>query len=719
MIHFDENNHLFHLHNGRISCVLSLFRDEKGCDELLMPYYGAPLADPAAALQWIHRANGNSFDGDRQYLPYACPTDGRGDYRPTMVRTRDCTGQRCTELFVKSYRIEDGAQQLDGLPCTYAESPEEAQTLTITLADDLTGLEAEMSYTIYQNAPVLVSSLRCRNGGAETLVLEQAGSFCLTLPGRYDMIHLHGAWGRERSVERVAPATMTRLIDSARGSSGHEHNPFAVLAESDTTEFTGRCWGVNLIYSGDFAIAVDENPFDSTRLVAGLNPRTFEWRLEPGDSFQAPQAVCAYAENGLNAMSQAFHNLYRKRLHRGVWRDRERPILVNNWEATFFNFDHEKIMQIARTAADLGIEMCVLDDGWFGHRDADNCSLGDWVVDCRKLPEGLEKLAEEINALGLKFGLWFEPEMISPDSDLYRAHPDWCLHAAGRRRTEARQQLILDMSRSDVQDYIIDAVSTVLRSAPIAYVKWDMNRNFMEAGSDWLTDGREGEIAHRYILGVYRVMDVLTTTFPEILFEGCSGGGGRFDAGILHYMPQIWTSDNTNAVARLKIQYGTSFCYPPSAMGAHVTHSSYSVRMRGDVALGGNFGYELDLSVQKPEDLEEMRRQIVRCKAIRHTTQQGTFTRLISPFEGNLTAWQFADETRVIVCVYRLIAPCNQVTEHIRLHDVPKGVYRTEDGQTVTSDTLEQVGILPHFPWGDFASDVIILERVENDTVKQ
>lgn len=712
MIQYDAENRLFHLHNAQISCVLSLLKDELGYDELMMPYFGTPLADPSAALKQINHTNGVSFDTDRQYLPYACPTDGRGDYRPVMLRTRDAAGQRCSELFFTGYRMESGAQQLNGLPCTYAESPDEAQTLYITLRDEWTGLEAELAYTIYNDLSAVITSACYRNGGTETLVLENAGSFCLTLPGRYDMLHLHGAWGRERSVERVAPATMTRMIDSARGSSGHEHNPFAVLMDSDTTEFSGRCWGVNLVYSGDFAISVDESPFDSTRLVAGLNPRTFEWRLEPEAQFQAPQAVCVYADKGLNAMSQTFHKLYRTRLYRGPWRDRERPILVNNWEATYFNFDHEKVMQIAGTAAKLGIEMFVLDDGWFGHRDNDTTSLGDWVVDRRKLPDGLEKLVDDVHSLGLKFGLWFEPEMISPDSDLYRAHPDWCLHVTGRRRTEARNQLILDMSRSDVQDYIIEAVSTVLRSADIQYVKWDMNRNFTEAGSDWLTDGREGELAHRYILGVYRVMDAITTAFPEILFEGCSGGGGRFDAGILHYMPQIWTSDNTDAGARLKIQYGTSICYPPSAMGAHVcSHGRGNVKVRGDVALGGNFGYELDLSVQTEEDLEIMRQQVERMKKIRHTTQQGIFTRLASPFDGNLTAWQFVDDERVIVCIYRAIAPSNSVRERIRLHQIPAGNYQMPDGRIVTANELECVGVCPTFGHGDFSSDVIILEK--------
>jgi alpha-galactosidase len=375
-------------------------------------------------------------------------------------------------------------------------------------------------------------------------------------------------------------------------------------------------------------------------------------------------------------------------------------------------------MKIARAAAGAGIELFVLDDGWFGRRNTDTCSLGDWVVNREKLPGGLNALAKDINALGLQFGLWFEPEMVSPDSDLYRAHPDWCLHAEGRRRTTARNQLILDMSRKDVQDHVIGAVSAVLRSAPIGYVKWDMNRNFMEAGSALLTDGRQGEIAHRYMLGLYRVLEEITSAFPKVLFESCSGGGGRFDAGMLYYMPQTWTSDDTDAVERLRIQYGTSLCYPTSAMGAHVSavpnHQAgrvTSMRMRGDVALGGNFGYELDLSAQSPEDMEEIRRQVRQVKALRRTTQQGVFTRLQSPFESNVTAWQFSDGQRVILCAYRVLNHPGDAPAFIRLKNVPEGVYTAPDGGVVSANDLMRAGVPLSFPRRDFASIVMVFER--------
>ena len=718
MISFDAERKLFHLRNESVSLVLNLRPDEEGTQELLMAYLGAPLHDPAACLHLINQQEGASFDSVRQTLPYACPTEGRGDYRPALVCAVDGQGQRCTELFYEGHRVEAGKPRLVGLPASYVEAPEDAETLEIILRDGLTGLDARLRYTLFAHLPVIAASILYENKGKDALTLTCAGSACVTLPGRYDMLHLHGAWAKERSIERLSPAALTRSLSSSRGASGHEHNPFAVLAAPDATEFSGECVGAALVYSGDFLISADENAYGSTRLNLGLNPRTFSWRLNPGDSFQSPEALIAYSDAGLNAMSQAMHSLIRRHVCRGYWRDRERPILINNWEATYFDFNHEKILQIARSAAETGIELFALDDGWFGKRNTDNCSLGDWVVNREKLPGGLSALAKAINDLGLKFGLWFEPEMVSPDSDLYRAHPDWCLHAEGRRRTTARNQLILDMSRKDVQDYVIEAVSGVLRSAPIAYVKWDMNRNFKEAGSALLTDGRQGEIGHRYMLGLYRVLEEITAAFPQVLFESCSGGGGRFDAGMLYYMPQTWTSDDTDAVERLRIQYGTSLCYPTSAMGAHVSavpnHQAgrvTSMRTRGDVALGGNFGYELDLSAQTPEDMEEIRRQVKQVKALRRTTQQGTFTRLQSPFENNIAAWQFADENRVILCAYRVLNHPNAGPAFIRLKNVPEGVYTAPDGSNLSANDLMRAGVALSFPHGDFASRVMVFEK--------
>ena len=718
MITFDAEKRLFHLKNEHVSLVLWLRQDDMGGEEPLMAYLGAPLCDPAAALPLIQQHDGASFDSLRQILPYACPTEGRGDYRPPLVCAANEAGERCTELYYEGHEIIPGKPALDGLPASYVENDGEAETLSLLLRDPVSGLKVRLRYTLFADLPALAESLLYENAGSAPLILENAGSTCITLPGRYDFIHLHGGWAKERAVERVSPAALTRSISSARGASGHEHNPFAALAARDATEFSGECFGAALVYSGDFQISADENAFGTTRLTAGLNPRTFTWRLNPGEQFQSPEALLVYSQSGLNAMSQTFHRLIRRRVCRGYWRDRERPVLINNWEATYFDFTPEKLLRIAKAASQAGIELFVLDDGWFGKRNDDHSSLGDWTVNTEKLPGGLSALAEKINALGLKFGLWFEPEMVSPDSDLYRAHPDWCLHAEGRPRSTSRNQLILDMSRRDVQDYVIEAVSAVLRSAPIGYVKWDMNRNFKETGSALLRDGRQGEIAHRYMLGLYRVLEKVTSDFPHILFESCSGGGGRFDAGMLYYMPQTWTSDDTDAVERLRIQYGTSLCYPTSAMGAHVSavpnHQAgriTSMRMRGDVALGGNFGYELDLSAQTPEDMEEIIRQVKQVKAIRRTTQQGVFTRLQSPFEDNITAWQFADDSRVILCAYRVLDHPNTAPAFIRLKDVPEGDYIAQDGTRYTAQDLERAGVRLSFPREDFASCVMIFER--------
>ena len=718
MITFDAEKRLFHLKNEHVSLVLWLRQDDMVGEEPLMAYLGAPLCDPAAPLPLIQQHDGASFDSLRQILPYACPTEGRGDYRPPLVCAANEAGERCTELYYEGHEIIPGKPALDGLPASYVENDGEAETLSLLLRDPVSGLKVRLRYTLFANLPALAESLLYENAGSAPLILENAGSACITLPGRYDFIHLHGGWAKERAVERVSPAVLTRSISSARGASGHEHNPFAALAARDATEFSGECFGAALVYSGDFQISADENAFGTTRLTAGLNPRTFTWQLNPGEQFQSPEALLVYSQSGLNAMSQTFHRLIRRRVCRGYWRDRERPVLINNWEATYFDFTPEKLLRIAKAASQAGIELFVLDDGWFGKRNDDHSSLGDWKVNTEKLPGGLSALAEKINALGLKFGLWFEPEMVSPDSDLYRAHPDWCLHAEGRPRSTSRNQLILDMSRRDVQDYVIEAVSAVLRSAPIGYVKWDMNRNFKETGSALLRDGRQGEIAHRYMLGLYRVLEKVTSDFPHILFESCSGGGGRFDAGMLYYMPQTWTSDDTDAVERLRIQYGTSLCYPTSAMGAHVSavpnHQAgriTSMRMRGDVALGGNFGYELDLSAQTPEDMEEIIRQVKQVKAIRRTTQQGVFTRLQSPFEDNITAWQFADSSRVILCAYRVLNHPNTAPAFIRLKDVPEGAYIAQDGTRYTAQDLERAGVRLSFPREDYASCVMIFER--------
>lgn len=480
-------------------------------------------------------------------------------------------------------------------------------------------------------------------------------------------------------------------------------------------EHHGDVYGFSLVYSGNFLAQVEVDQFSTARLSMGINPFDFSWLLEPGESFQTPEVVMVHSSHGLGEMSRTFHRLYRSRLMRGAWRDKPRPILINNWEATYFQFTADKIERLAKAAAEVGIELFVLDDGWFGKRDDDTTSLGDWFVDKTKLPNGLADLAERVNRLGLSFGLWFEPEMISRDSELYRAHPDWCLHVPGYRRSEGRNQLVLDLTRPEVCDYIVKVVSDVLCSAPIHYVKWDMNRHMTEVGSAALPPDRQRETAHRYMLGLYRIMEEITSKFPHVLFESCSGGGGRFDPGILHFMPQTWTSDDTDAVERLKIQYGTSMVYPPIAMGCHVSsvpnHQTGRVtplETRGDVAMFGNFGYELDLTSLSADELDAIRLQIEKYKGLRSLVQFGNFYRLRSPFAGDDAAWMYVSEDRgeAFVGYYRVLDRPGDRVRILRLAglDSHRRYKIVETGWIHGGDELMHAGLTMPYLHGDFRS---------------
>ncbi|WP_248548350.1 alpha-galactosidase [Paenibacillus sp. FSL H8-0282] len=727
-IYYDDNRKVFHLQSEKSSYIIEMIKG-------VIPahvYWGPKLAgrEFQHPLNLVERCSFSPtyLQEDKNIsldtLPSEFPSYGNGDFREPALEVHLVDGTTVTDFRYKSYTINKGKPALKGLPATYVESDEEAETLEIILQDDKTGLIAALSYTVFNDQDVITRSVRIENLGKDNLVLKRVLSANVDFhDSDYDMLQLSGTWTRERHIHKRPLVPGIQRIDSKRGSSSHQQNPFMALLAKDATEDHGEVYGFSLVYSGSFLAQAEVDQYGISRVGIGIQPFNFQWLLEPGESFQAPEAVLVRSSEGLGGLSRTYHRLYRTRLCRGEFRDSKRPILINNWEATYFNFNADKIKEIAKAGKELGLELFVLDDGWFGKRDNDDSSLGDWVEDRRKLPEGLGKLGEDITAMGMEFGLWFEPEMVSPESDLYREHPDWCLHVPGHKSSLARQQLVLDLSRKDVCDYIVESVSSVLSSAPITYVKWDMNRNMTEIGSALLPAERQRETAHRYILGLYDVLERIVSRFPHILFESCSGGGGRFDPGMLYYMPQTWTSDDTDAVERLKIQYGTSMVYPASSMGAHVSavpnhqvHRITPLETRGHVAMSGNFGYELDLTKLTEAEREDIRKQVSEYKELRMLIQYGDFYRLLSPFEGNETAWMFvsADKKEAFATYFQVLAGPNPPLRRLRLKGLdPAKSYKLEfNGGVYRGDELMHFGLtLPQLE-GDFRSLLFVLREV-------
>jgi alpha-galactosidase len=732
----------FHLRNDRISYVMRV-HDYGSLGHL---HFGGAL-DPGRSHAHLEPTAFAGFAnrlGDPIALEY--PTTGTGDYRIPALTVEFADGSTVLDLVYRDHRIVAGKPTRppgDGLPATYVESDDEADTLDVLLVDAVGGLEVELSYSIFRDAPVVARSARIYNAGTGPIRLTSAMSASLDLPdARWAFMQLSGTWARENHVvtRRLRPGRQS--VGSDRGASSHVHNPFIALLETTATESEGVAYALSLIYSGNFIAEAEVDPFDTTRVRIGISPNTFNWTLEPGDAFATPEAVLVYSEAGLGAMSDALHRLYRERLARGSWRDKPRPVLINNWEATYFDFDEAKLLEIARAARDLGVELFVLDDGWFGERDDDTTSLGDWFVDRRKLPNGLDGLAARVEALGLKFGLWIEPEMVSERSRLFEAHPDWAVGIPGRPRTESRQQLVLDMSRPEIVEHLFGVLSEVLSSAPISYVKWDMNRVITEPFSTALAADRQGEFFHRYILGVYDLYARLTASFSEILFESCSGGGGRFDPGMLAYAPQTWTSDDTDAIERLKIQWGTSMAYPLSSMGAHVaavpnhqTSRITPISTRATVAFFGVFGYELDPTTLTEDERRVIADQVEFYKTHRDLFQRGRFVRLRSPFEdgGNEAAWMVVapDASRAVVGYYQVLNHPVPAADRLRLRGLdPATLYRVSGWPEVDDprfrvnagprggDELMQVGLslgadrAEADGWGDFRAWLFVLEAI-------
>ena len=670
--------------------------------------------------------DGTTKDGDifsRESLTMEFSTFGSSDLREPTFHAEYKDGSTVSDFEYKSYKITNGKKGIEGLPATYSENDGEAQTLEVTLTDKLTGLDIILQYGVFDKLNAITRSIRCENHGENRAVIDRILSASVDFKtDKFDMIHLPGTWGRERVVTRV-PVTKGYInVSSARGASSNTHNPFIALVSKDATENFGSAYGFSLVYSGNFLAGTYADYLNCTRAYIGINPFGFKWQLDPGDTFSTPEAVLVYSGEGIGEMSRIYHRLYRTRLCRGEYRDKERSCLINNWEATYFDFDEEKIVEIAKKAASCGIKLMVLDDGWFGKRDNDRSSLGDWFVDKRKLPNGIDGLCKTITALGMNFGLWFEPEMISPVSELYAKHPDWCIHVDGRDRKEGRNQLILDLSRDEVCDYIINSVNAVLDSANIEYVKWDMNRNMACVGSATLPSDRQGELYHRYMLGLYKVLEAIVSSHPHILFESCSGGGGRFDPGMLHYMPQTWTSDNTDALARIDIQYGTSICYPYSSMGAHVSavpnhqvRRTTPISFRGNVAIPGQFGYELDLTKLSDEDIAEIKEQTKFYEKYGEVFHRGDLYRLRNPLGDYMSAIEFVSEDKntVIVMLYSHKGTANAVLDYVCLGGLDAGAEykKTENGEIWTGEALMNVGI-PFMADNDYKSRIWIFEKI-------
>jgi alpha-galactosidase len=644
------------------------------------------------------------------------PAYGHTDFRSPAYEVRLENGTSVSELKYLSHRLYQGKKSLIGLPATYVEQDEAADSLEIDLLDAVLSLQVTLVYTVFNELNVIARSVRFFNAGETPIQLERVMSLSMDFASsHYEFLHLPGAWGRERAISKTILRAGIQSVESRRGASSHQHNPFFALLEKDATETNGEVFGYSLIYSGNFLALAEVDQFQTVRVQLGINPFEFAWLLEAGDTFQTPEAVMVYADDGLGGMSRTFHELWRHHLVRGVYRDRVRPILMNNWEATYFDFHADQLLSLAKLGANMGIELFVLDDGWFGDRHDDKRSLGDWYVNRNKFPKGLADFVNEIEKMEMGFGLWMEPEMVSPDSELYRAHPDWCLHVPDHSRSLGRHQLVLDLTRREVVDYLHQRLHEILSSAPIRYVKWDMNRHMTEISSPLLSPARQRETAHRYILGLYALMESITSDFPHILFESCSGGGGRFDPGMLFYMPQTWTSDNTDAISRLFIQYGTSLVYPAITMGAHVsatpnhqTGRVTNIATRGHVAMSGNLGYELDLAQLTEKDVDVVREQVQYYKEIRPIVQFGHLFRLINPYQSNVAAWMYVhpDQLEAVVFYIQILSVPNPPTSRLRL----KGLNASYTYQLVDTtnqyggDELMNVGLLVPHLFGDFLS---------------
>lgn len=712
MITFSQETRTFYLETCCTSYVIRILQD----GTVAHSYYGAKI--PQEDLSYYNLFRPINFSARMSQSPEGIspesllmeyPTFGQGDYRLPAVVVQGADGTDVNQLRYVSHRIHSGKPLMDGMP-QLDVSTDQAQTLELLLRDPVTGYEVSLYYTPIDTCDVIARRTVIRSIAEVPIRIRSACSASFDIEtSDFDMITLQGSWARERHVERTPLRHGISAVGSRRGASSHQLNPFAALAEKSATEDSGRVFGISLIYSGDFKLSVEVDHFDMTRVQIGLNPETFCWQLAPGETFQTPEALLTFSGEGLNGMSRNFHRVCREHLGRCAAPSLHHPIVINSWEAMYFDFDEDKMIRFIKDCAGLGIDTVVMDDGWFGHRDDDRSSLGDWFIHEKKLPNGLQGIIDACHSSGMQFGIWFEPEMISRDSRLFEQHPDWCIHVPGREPVESRSQLILDMSRPEVVDCIFRQMSEILDRYDISYIKWDMNRHMTDNGSAALHPERQGEVAHRYILGLYNLISRLETKYPEVFFEGCSGGGGRFDFGMLYYMPQIWTSDDTDAVERMKIQYGTSYVYPPSAMVAHVsacpnhqTGRTTPFQTRGEVAQCCSFGYEFDVGKLSDDEKNAIRQQIQTHRRLEALIDHGTFYRLRSPFQTDCCAWQLVSpeqDRSYVMLAWKTGAP-HPKPQYLRLQGLdPKARYHIPQLNLCRSgETLMQVGLAVTMP---------------------
>ncbi len=723
----DENRKVFTLQTNHSTYQMKV--DKLGV--LIHTYYGKKTdnSDKSHLIYMADRGfSGNPYEigmlDEREYsldnMPQEYSCFGTGDHRITALKVKNADGSEAAELRYQSHSLQKGKYKIPKMPAVYAN---EAETLVIKTKDRYTGMEVELYYGVLEDLDVITRTVKIVNPTEQPIVLQKAASMNLDwYAGDFEWITLCGRYALERSVRRQEISHGVQSVGSVRGASSHHYNPFAVLCEKQTTETMGECYGVSFVYSGEFLLEAEKDHIDQTRLLCGIHPDSFEWTLNQNEEFWTPEVILSYSSEGLGKLSRNYHKTIREHICRGEWKNKRRPILINNWEATYFEFTGEKLISIAKDAAQLGIELMVMDDGWFGKRENDKSGLGDWIPNEEKLQCSLKELGERIVEEGMRFGIWFEPEGVSEDSDLYRAHPEWAIQIPNRKPCLSRSELILDFSNQEVQEYLINSISKVLSNAPITYVKWDFNRSICDKYSTWMGKERQGEFMHRYILGLYHVLEELIQKFPHVLFEGCSGGGGRFDVGMMYYTPQIWCSDNTDAIDRLSIQYGSSFVYPISVTGAHVSavpnHQTGRItplETRGCVAMAGTFGYELDINKMTLEEKEEVKEQIAFFKEHYELIQRGDYYRLTSPSHLTCTVWEMASEdgTEALISAVYHNAQANPVPVRVKVQGLkPDAIYQMQlhaaeweksinklpygfaEGETISGSAMEDCGIV-------------------------